>query len=184
MTLRTKPPVAPRPIPSPTDVRALLAATRDDRLLYAGVSLLAFTGLRRGEVGELNVADYEPTVPRLRVTGSSPRTIRIAPSAATALDAYLADQVASPDEPLLLGLQQTATIGRLVSRATETAGVSLGIHDLRRAAMAAVLDDGTPVSHVEAYFGLSRTLGRKDLTPISDGYDVGIAAALETTFSG
>ncbi|MEU6777371.1 hypothetical protein [Streptomyces sp. NPDC046759] len=60
------------------------------------------------------------------------------------------------------------------------AGFDVTVHDLRRAAEAAVLEDGTPAAHVDTYFGISTTAVA--LASIPDGYDRGIAAVLETTF--
>ncbi|MGW0311991.1 hypothetical protein [Streptomyces flavidovirens] len=184
MTTRT----LTRPI-LPTDVaRAALAATRHDVLLHAGVSLMLLAGLRPGEIRNLQVKDWMPGEdPRMRVRSDRlERTIRIAPSAAGPLDAYLAGEEVEPDEPLLLGLKPAGVphlLHRVFRDAMQQAGLDVSVHELRQAAIAEVLVDGTPVLHVEAYFGLSKAPGRKDLVAVSEGYDVGIAACLEAAFA-
>ncbi|WP_329167129.1 site-specific integrase (plasmid) [Streptomyces sp. NBC_01717] len=165
--------------------REALAATADDVLLQAGTRLMLVAGLRRGEVQALQVRDWQPGEdPRLTIRdGCCERTIRIAPSAAVLLDGYRAGQTADADEPLLLGLEREGALPRLFGNAMRRAGLKVGVHDLRHAAIAAALEDGTPMSHIEAYFGLEKAETRKDLMPVREGYDRGIAAALEASFA-
>jgi integrase len=178
------PPLVQRPILSGADGRAVLAATRDDPLVHASTALMLLAGLRPGEVSDLQVRDYEAGEQRLTVGGARrPRTIRIAPSAADAVDTYLEGQDAAPGEPLLLAGLQGVKVVTLFSAAMRRAGVDARVHDLRRAAMAAVLEDGAPVQHLEAYFGITKSTARKDLTPVREGYDEGIAALLEAEFA-
>lgn len=176
-------PLLQRPILSGADGRAVLAATRHDPLVHASTALMLLAGLRPGEVSDLQVRDYEAGEQRLTVGGvRRPRTIRIAPSAADAVDTYLEGQDTTPDEPLLVGLQGVKVV-TLFSAAMRRAGLDARVHDLRRAAMAAVLQDGAPVQHLEAYFGIAKSAARKDLTPVRDGYDEGIATVLEAEFA-
>ncbi|WP_329143375.1 tyrosine-type recombinase/integrase [Streptomyces sp. NBC_01456] len=178
------PPLLQRPILSGAEGRAVLAATRDDPLVHASAALMLLAGLRPQEVSELQVRDYVLGERRLHV-GSvrRPRIIRIAPSAAAAVDAYLEGQDADPGEPLLVGLQGVKVV-TLFSAAMRAAGLDVRAHDLRRSAMAAVLEDGAPVQHLEAYFGITKSASRKDLVPVREGYDEGIAAVLEAEFAG
>lgn len=174
-----------RPILPVATARVALEATKHDVLLHAGASLMLLAGLRPTEVTGLLVRDWEPGEdPGLTVRE---RTIRVAPSAAATVSRYLAGQDAEPDEPLLLGLKIDGAphvLHRVFRDAMRAAYLDVGVHDLRRAAVAVVLDDGTPMQHVEAYFGLSKTEARTDLAPLREGYDVGIAAALEAAFAG
>ncbi|MCQ6250928.1 tyrosine-type recombinase/integrase [Streptomyces malaysiensis] len=168
------------------DARAVLAQSRGNALAHAGVALLLLAGLRPGEVEALRVADYERGGDGARLrTGAlrHPRGIRIASSAAAALDAYLATQAGVDEEDFLLPELRTTRLVQLVRGSAAAAGVQAGVHDLRKAAVAAVLEDGAPVSHVEAYFGMSKAPGRKDLVPVRDGYDAGIADVLEHAFA-
>ncbi|MFF7411695.1 tyrosine-type recombinase/integrase [Streptomyces lydicus] len=177
------PPLLQRPILSGADGRAVLAATRDDPLVHASAALMLLAGLRPQEAVELRVRDYSPGERRLCVGGARrPRTIRIAPSAAAAVDTCLEGQDAAPGEPLLAGLQGVKVV-TLFSAAMRRAGLDARVHDLRRAAMAAVLQDGAPVQHLEAYFGIAKPPGRKDLVSVREGYDEGIATVLEAEFA-
>ncbi|MGW2010819.1 tyrosine-type recombinase/integrase [Streptomyces nigrescens] len=172
-----------RPILTSVEGRAVLAATRDDPLVHASAALMLLAGLRPQEVAELRMPDYRPGERRLHTgTVRRPRTIRIAASAAAALDAYLDSQDDAPGEPLLLGVQGTSVV-TLFSTAMRTAGLDVRVHDLRRAAMATALEDGTPMQHMEAYFGVTKSGARKDLVPVREGYDAGIAAVLEAEFA-
>jgi integrase len=179
-----------RPLVKPSVARAAVEETRDDPLLYAGVSLMLLAGLRPSEVTSLLVRDWSPgDDPQLTVGGvRRPRTIRVAQSAADRIEDYLGDEETAPEEPLLLGLK-TQGIPHMVHRVfqdrMQQAQLGVDAHDLRRAAIATVLEDGAPMQHVEAYFGISKTdLVGKQLVPLRDGYDRGIAAVLEETFAG
>lgn len=177
-----------RPILTTAVARAALEATKGDVLLLAGTSLMLLAGLRPGEVDSLLVRDWAPgDDPRVTVRSERrERVIRVAPSAASVVDGYLRGQDAEPDEPLLLGLRPEGNphlLHQLFQRAMGSAGLKVGVHDLRRAAMAEVLADGAPMTHVVRYFGLSRALDRKELAVVPEGYDTGIAALLEATFA-
>jgi integrase len=156
--------------------------------LYAATSLMLFAGLRCGEATSLLVRDWAPGAdPKLTVRGLRPpegRTIRVAPSAAAAIDGYLAGEETEPDEPLLIGLRPNGIphfLPKVFRDAMRRAGLDVSVHDLRRAAEAAVLEDGTPVAHVDAYFGMSKAAGQPPTSP-PEGYDRGIAEVLERTF--
>ncbi|WP_329330702.1 tyrosine-type recombinase/integrase [Streptomyces sp. NBC_01454] len=177
------PPLLQWPTLTSAEGRAVLAATRDDPLVHASAALMLLAGLRPQEVSELRVRDYVLGERRLHVDGvRHPRIIRIAPSAAAAVDAYLEGQDADPGEPLLVGLQGVKRV-TLFAAAMRAAELDVRAHDLRRSAMGAVLEDGAPVQHLEAYFGITKSASRKDLVPVRDGYDEGIAAVLESAFA-
>lgn len=172
---------ADRSVLSRDEARRVLDAARDDALLYASVSLMLFAGLRPGEVAALDVRDYDAAVPSI-CTGTlrRPRTICIARSAAVAVDAYLATQETEPDEPLLLGLYLRGP--RFRRRTAEGGRVAIVSRDLRQAAIGAALAAGVPMSHVGAYFGMSK-IGVGEVVPVPEGYDLAVAAALEEAFS-
>lgn len=173
-------PLLDRPALSTDEARVLLAETRKDPLLYAATSLMLLVSARRMEVIAASVGDFTPGVePRLRLDR---RDIRIATSAARAVEGYLATQDAAPDEPLLLGLQEVGALPRLLRAAAGRAGVDARVHSLRRAAIGAALEDGAPPSHIEAYFGISKALDRKALVPLREGYDAAMARTLEAAF--
>lgn len=173
-------PLLDRPVLSTDEARALLAETRPDPLLEAAVALMLFVGARPMEAIAASVADFTPGAESQLRLGR--RRIRIAPSAARALEGYLPTQDAAPEEPLLLGLQEVGTLPRLLRAAAGRAGVEAGMHSLRRAAIGAALDDGAPPLHLEAYFGIDKALDRKALLPLRDGYDAAMARTLEAAF--
>ncbi|MFG2412255.1 hypothetical protein [Streptomyces goshikiensis] len=162
--------------------RAVLPSVEHDPMLHAGVALMLLVGLRPGEVSRLTVADYEPG-PEPHITVDGDRRIRIAPSAAAALDAYLGDQETEPDEPLLPGFDQQHgnMMRRVFTEKTMQARLHVSMHDLRQVAMRAALEDGAPVAHIEAYFGTDKIghLRTDDLTP---GFDAAMARTLEVAF--
>jgi integrase len=172
------------------EIRDAVAATRGDVLLHVGASLMLLAGLRASEVAGLLVQDWQSgDDPKLTVDRTRQgRTIRVAPSADALIGAYLAGEDAELDEPLLLGLKVQGVkhmLPNLFQEVMKRGGWHVDVHDLRHAAVAAVLETGAPMRHVEAYFGISKTdLGRKDLVPIREGYDREIAAVLEEAFGG
>lgn len=162
--------------------RAVLPSVEHDPMMYAGAALMLLAGLRPGEVSRLTIADYEPG-PEPRVTVDGNRRIRIAPTAAASLDAYLDGQDTEPDEPLLYGFHQRHgdMMRRVFEEKTEQARLHVSMHDLRQAAMRAALEDGAPVAHIDAYFGTDKTR-QLDPRDLADGYDAAMARTLEAAF--
>ncbi|MEU8839908.1 hypothetical protein AB0D97_12375 [Streptomyces roseus] len=178
-------PLLDRPALSVDEARVLLAETRQDPLLHAAASLMLLVGARPREVGEAVVSDYEPGESARIWLGrrwGGLRQVRIALSAARAIDAYLTTQDADPDEPLFLGLQEASTLTNLVRRAAVRAGVDAGVHSLRQAAIAAALYDGAPVSHIEAYFGIGKWVDPVRPAGVPEDYDMAMARTLEAAF--
>ncbi|MFJ8208076.1 hypothetical protein [Streptomyces sp. NPDC096033] len=173
-------PLLDRPVLSVTDAQRLLAETQGDPLLCAAATLMLLAGARGGEVTAAAVADYEPAEQSYMLLGE--RRICIAPTAARAVNAYLATQDARPEEPLLLGLQRAGVLPRLLRRAADRAGLEMRMYDLRRGAIAAAWEDGAPEAHVNAYFGVGKALAPNALVPLRKGYDVAIARTLEAAF--
>ncbi|WP_078943196.1 tyrosine-type recombinase/integrase [Streptomyces aureus] len=177
-----------KPLLPITVARAALQSTRSDQLLYAAASLLLLAGLRRGEVSGLLVGDWlSGNEPRVTIRGRRRvRDIRVAATAAEAVDAQLAVAQAEPDEPLLLGLQTARNspypLSRLFRARTREAGLDVTVSDLRRAAIAAAVRRGEPLAHIEAYFGLSKAAADRQLVTTAEGYDREIAALLEEEF--
>lgn len=166
---------ASRPSLSPAQVRAVCAAAAGDASVYARVTLAALAGARPLEVEGLRVGDLDASRGLLRLRGGGDRTIRVAPSAVSAVEKAAAEPASGPG--LLDGWSVTRHV-QIVRGVCREAGVDAGVHELRQSAIAAVLEDGTPVHHIEAYFGVGRC-GR----PVREGYDVGIAAVLEGLLS-
>lgn len=169
-----------RRILSPDQVRAVLAETAGRPALHTRVVLAALVGARPREVEELRPSDFDPGGPRLRLgVGAQARTVRVAASAAKVLDE--ASTGVGDDLPLLERWGPVRVV-QAVRRAARAAGIEAGIHELRQSAIAVVLEDGTPITHIEAYFGIARPPGRRDLLPVRDGYDAGIVDVLQEAF--
>lgn len=171
------------PVLSIEDARALLAAlSREGQLqAHAAASLMLLAGLRFGEVRRLTVGQYEAgQEPWLDVDGQ--RRIPIAPSAAAAVDAWLVAAPAADDE-LLIDSGYGGALGRLFASRAEKEGIEATVHSLRQVAIMAAWMDGCPGSHVDAYFGINKTLDRKELVPLRDGYDAAMARTLEAAFA-
>lgn len=176
-----------KPLFSVAAMRAALDATRGDQLLYAGTSLLLLAGLRRDEATGVLVGDWSPgTDPQVTIRGRQERTIRVATTAAAAVDACLEGVESEAEEPLLLGLKTAGNpyqISRLFRARMRECGLNLHIYDLRRAAIAAVVRHGTPLAHINAYFGLLKVATSNQLVPVPEGYDRDIASLLEAAFA-
>ncbi|WP_162466196.1 tyrosine-type recombinase/integrase [Streptomyces taklimakanensis] len=171
-----------RRVLSPEQVRALLAEAAREPALYARVALVALAGARPREVEGLRRGDFDADGSRLRLgRGALERTVRVAPSAAKLLG-EAAGRVAAGTRGCLLEPWSPVRLVQSVRGAARAAGVEAGVHELRQSAIAVVWEDGTPVQHIEAYFGVSRPAARRDLVPVRDGYDVGIADVLQEAF--
>lgn len=173
-----------RRVLTPEQVRAVLAETAGDPVLHARVALAALVGARPREVEGLRRADFDPSVPRLRLgAGGRVRSVRVAASAAKLLEGVSGRAHHGVGESLpMLDRWGPVRVVQAVRSASRAAGIEAGIHDLRQSAIAVVLEDGTPVAHVERYFGIARSAGRRDLLPVRDGYDTGIADVLQEAF--
>lgn len=177
------PRAAERPLPTRLDARRILAECGRDVVLHTAATVLMYTGIRVGELTALKIHDYDPTARTLAVgTLRHPRTITIARSAAAALDAYLEGGETAAEEPLIMGLPRK-WMYPLLQEAAQRAGVEAGVHDLRRAAMAAAVDADRSIREVQAYFGVSAALITEDLVPLRDGWDREVAEALERALS-
>jgi hypothetical protein len=112
----------------------------------------------------------------------SGRSVRIAQSAAAAVDALLASRPVGAEGFLLSRLSGTRLV-LTVRAASRDAGVEAGVHDLRRAAAGAVLGAELPVPWVQRYFGMFTPPELHDLLLVPDDYDVRVAAVLEAAFA-
>lgn len=171
------------PLPTRLDARRVLAETSRDHLLHTSVTLLLYTGIRMAEAAALTVGDYTPGARTLAVGPLRyPRTITIAPTTAAALDAELAGEEAAIGEQLLLGMRRE-WLYPLLRDAADRAGVTARMHDLRRAAMAAVIEGGHSPTEVGAYFGVGTSTPGDVLTGLRAGWDARIADTLEAAFA-
>lgn len=149
----------------------------------AVVELALRAGLRGSEVETCTSRHYTPTLGRptlLTGTKYRPRTIALAPSVGAAVTALLREREADINAPLVYGLS-SVTLVQLVRAVCRRAGVDVGVHDLRRTAIATALDAGVAAIDVEAYFGFSLS-SRTPLT-VRPGRDVEIARILERAYA-
>jgi hypothetical protein len=114
------------------------------------------------------------------------RRIRVSAGVAEAVDAQLIGAVIKPTEPLLPGLHAASgpyRLSQLFQAKMREESFQVTVSDLRRAAIAAAIEGGTPLAHIREYFGLSRVVKREELLPIPEGFDREIAALLEEKFA-
>lgn len=163
--------------------RILAEAAAGTTTERAVIELVLRAGLRGTEVAGIARRHFTPTLGRptlLAGTKYRPRTIALAPSVGAAVSALLRESEADISAPLVPGLSPVALV-QLVRGVCRRAGVDVGVHDLRRTAIAAVLDAGVAAMDVEAYFGFS--VSGAALVGVRPGRDVAIAAVLERAFA-
>lgn len=132
--------------------RQTVAGKRD----YALLRLLWGNALRRNEVSQLSIADFDPTARTLQILGKGKGTqyqsVDVGIATATAISEWLAARPGTPseNEPLFVALD-FATIGhritgdgiyKLVQRKTKAAGIDkvMSPHRIRHSAITAALD--------------------------------------------
>ena len=167
----------PEPMPryiESDEVERLKAALRD-RKTHKGeiernlllVDLACKTGLRRGEMAHLRVADVDLVRNCVLVVegkGGKSRVVDLAPGLSRDLRLYCKGK---PLEDSLFGLSPS-TISGLVKRAADRAGVDLHTHSLRHFFGERLLDTGTDLEIVRRLMGHSNLrstqvyLGRSD----------------------
>ncbi|MFF5304756.1 hypothetical protein ACFY5F_35895 [Streptomyces sp. NPDC013161] len=180
--------MGPRSHLSISVARAALESTRRTPLLYAATSLLLLAGLRRNETTRLLRNDWQSgNDPRVTVRGQRKvRRIRVAAGVAEAVEAQLIGAVIKPTESLLPGLHAASApyrLSQLFQARMREESLHVTVSDLRRAAIAAAIESGTPLAHIREYFGLSRVVKREELPRIPEGFDRRIAALLEEKFA-
>jgi site-specific recombinase XerD len=127
------------------------------------ISLLYATGMRRAELVELDMADYDPAVRGLILRGkrNKERTAYVDDGAAAALDDWLAARGDMPG-PLFRGVGNRNQGGRLTTQAiykmlqtrAAAAGVAeLSPHDFRRTFVGELLDRGADIVTVQKMAG-------------------------------
>ncbi|MCF3101410.1 hypothetical protein IPZ58_07430 [Streptomyces roseoverticillatus] len=171
-----------RPKIARSDAHGILAASAADPVDHAAVALWLLVGMHPLDVERLKLADWpaEGEQRRLRAgPAENSRVIAIAPSAAAALDVLAS--IGGTASALLPGMTTMRQMV-LMQELTEGLGWRASALDLRRAAIAEVLDDGTPVEHVARYFG-ARKAKVGSLAVPRPGYDVAIAQVLQCVFA-
>ena len=151
------------------------AGRRDAAIIAIGYAV----GLRREEIVNLDVADYDAQNGRLVVRGkrNKTRAVYVVNGAASALDDWLVVRGAAPG-PLFFPVDQWETItarrmttqaiyGMLAKRAGEAGVSTFSPHDLRRTCVSDLLDAGADLATVSKLVGHAsvNTTARYDRRP-------------------
>jgi len=145
-----------RLVPDPTPEHEVFAAMRAGTpLLRCWVTLMAFAGLRCGEVASLRAEDIDPTSCTLRVTGKgeTPREIPMHPFVARELDGaprrgwvFTDPATGQPYTP--------AQVSKLVGRHLRAIGATHdNAHRLRHRFASALLEAGADIADVSQLLG-------------------------------
>lgn len=155
--------VKPPRILSKLEYRALRDSCRGDIRIYAIVELFLQTGVRIGELANLNLADYQKTQLFIKAQeGHSERTIPLNKAAQDAINAYLAIRdkggknqtmfITKTGRPLLIRNIRTA-----IDRYFRLAGIEgAKVNDLRHTFIAHHLMSGTPITVISKLVGHKR----------------------------
>jgi len=153
------------------ELRALVEACARDRTLAGArdaaiLACLYVGGLRRGELAALDVGDYEPDPPTLKVRhgkGNKARLVPLEPSAAVALDAWRRVRGRAPGRLFLpvnhggriqgQGMTAQAVYNVLTKRAGQAKIAHASPHDMRRSFVGDLLDAGVDISTVQQLAG-------------------------------
>ena len=138
------------------------AGTRDAAIF----AVLYIGGIRRSELAGLDVADWTPEPPTLRVRhgkGDKERLVPLVGAAAAALDAWLAVRGDRPGGLFLAitrhrtivgtGMTSHAVYNVLAKRQREAGAAKLSPHDFRRTFVGDLLDAGVDLSTVQQLAG-------------------------------
>ncbi len=153
------------------ELTALVEACARDRTLAGArdaaiLACLYVGGLRRAELAALDVGDYDPDPPTLKVRhgkGNKARLVPLEPSGAIALDAWLRVRGQVPGRLFLpvnhggriqgQGLTAQAIYNVLTKRAGQAKTEHASPHDLRRSFVGDLLDAGVDISTVQQLAG-------------------------------
>ncbi|HFQ93278.1 MAG TPA: integrase [Anaerolineae bacterium] len=141
------------------------------------IAILYACGLRRGELVNLDLADFDPNESRLKVRGkrNKERFVPIVNGARASLEDWLAVRGGTPG-PLFTGLGNKQRGGRLTTQAiyamlkrrADEAGIAdFSPHDFRRTYIGDLLDLGVDIVTVQKLAGHAsvETTGRYDRRP-------------------
>jgi integrase/recombinase XerD len=172
----------PPRIPRSARLPAVLTETETIRLLEscpattpigirdrAILELFYSTGIRRGEMVRLNLADYLPELRELRINegkGKKDRIVPVGDYAAGYIKLYLKairPWMAAPDEPALFvgaktgGRLLQSAVGTVVRRAMVKSGIPKKVfpHMLRHSMATHLLRNGADLRHIQAILGHS-----------------------------
>jgi len=147
-----RPPPIPRYLRE-DQVQDLLEAVRDDVRASAMLHVLAFCGLRVGELCKLEASDVDPVQGILRVRngkGDKDRCVVLDPAVAVVLARYLRTGATGRLFPF-----STVTAERITRRAGERAGLGRQVHPhlLRHSLATALLRRGCDLRYIQTLLG-------------------------------
>ena len=173
-----------------TDVERLVAGERRvrDRAI---LSLLAYGGLRRGEVVSLDVGDFSPTTTALRVRGKGNKD-RVIPLPGPAVDALLASLATRPavtaEAPLFVTNEGKRITAKVVRRVVAAAGVRLGRHVhphvLRHSYATELLERGASIRDIRDLLGHQSVATTEIYTHVSTARKRQVVQLLEPAAEG
>jgi integrase/recombinase XerC len=158
--------VAPPRVLSKLEYRALRDASRDDMRLSSIIELLLQTGVRIGELSNLQIDDVDLKKKQLLIKpyeSRDERTVPLSDAAVKAIENYLAVRPKSEDKTLFLTKTGNPFLVRnirtAVDRYFKIAGIeNAKVNDLRHTFIVHQLRAGTPINYV------SRLVGHKRLS--------------------
>jgi len=126
------------PPPNPSEIRALLAGAPTSvpaRNLHDVVLIIASTGIRKGELGDLKWSDVDLERRCVRVGRKSMAGVRVVPFGPKVLDALKERRRQLPDAEYILGNSPTNALQRVSMRLAPLSEVACGrrinVHSLR-----------------------------------------------------
>jgi integrase/recombinase XerD len=156
-----EPPRRPERLPrylNEEEVHRLLGSVADSARDNAIVHVLAFGGLRVGEVCQLKVEDIEFERNILHVRsgkGDKDREVVLEDRSRAAIDRYLSERMASGGSPSRLFPVGAVTVERIVRRAAVRAGIPRRVtpHMLRHTLATTLLSRGCDIRYIQKLLG-------------------------------
>ncbi len=156
-----EPPRRPERLPrylNEEEVHRLLAVVNDSARDSAIVHVLAFGGLRVGELCHLNVEDieFERNVLHVRSgKGDKDREVILEERSRAAIDRYLSERMTSGTNPPRLFPVGSVTVERIIRRAAVRAGIPRRVtpHMLRHTLATSLLSRGCDIRYIQKLLG-------------------------------
>jgi site-specific recombinase XerD len=156
--------VAPPRVLSKLEYRALRDACRDDKRMSAIIEVLLQTGVRIGELANLQVSDVDLVKKKVYIRpyeSRDARTIPLNPAAAKAVEEYLEVRPRSDNPTLFLTKTGNPFLVRnirtAIDRYFKIAGIeNAKVNDLRHTFVVHQLQSGTPLTYVSKLVGHKR----------------------------
>jgi integrase/recombinase XerD len=156
-----EPPRRPERLPhylNEEETHRLLQAVKESPRDSAIVHVLAFAGLRVGELCRITLeeVEFERNILHIRSgKGDKDREVIIEERTRSAIDRYLTERALAGDQSLRLFPVGPVTVERIVRRAAATAGISRTVtpHMLRHTLATALLSRGCDIRYIQKLLG-------------------------------